>query len=427
MVRRGCVVPVNVMRQCTANSVITLYLVDSKMERHIFYLLTGLVSHQLLSGPLHGQDVSSFAVTVGQDSFVAIGSQISKRIDGQWTTVAEFTIPTVSLLLQYRPHVRSHFGFDEQTENFIDIVQDVSSTISTACEAEGRIWVGFSFYEGEGSEGYGGIGFYDPTTNKIGVLRHPALIDYSVKSMLITDTALYIQTAGHYELSSTVGNGLVIVDRNTLLAKAITPPGTPTLWDKDDPASADSFYNRPISVILNDDRFMQQEVPQFPYEILRDFKNIGLDSLMVRSARAEAAVRERAVLNARLKGRDVLTMPTQDAGWTPYGTQTGVSISAGRFDCQVNGVAFFGMWVPSHGAFFIRPNKAYPSLMHSDKNYVVATKGQVFTRDEFRLQWRITIDKLETKTESCVISGEPTDVEFFNSIIVRVELRELQE
>ena len=302
------------------------------MKVNIFTLFVFFATCHFCATPLYSQDQpESYSVTVAKDSFIVSGYRVLTKTVNQWEIVNNFTVPTVSLLLKYRPHVRSHFGFDEEKDRFIDVVEDVSSTISAVCEADGRVWVGFGFYEGEGWEGYGGIGFYDPMTNTIGVLRHPALIDYSVKSMVVTDTMLYIQTAGHYELSSSVGNGLVIINRKTLFATAIIPPGTSTLWDKDDPASADSFYNKSIPEIINDRRFTENNVAQYPAPIVASFETIGLDSLMVRTAFEERTMRERAVSSAKLLRKDMLTLPGQDGGLMVRGGQIGVELWGGSF------------------------------------------------------------------------------------------------
>lgn len=421
-----------------------MHCFDNNVKLYILLIIFG--KYYFLSDSLQAQDeVALHTATVGSDTFLASGYQISKRTNSEWKLTVNFPFPTVSLLLQYRPHVTSHFGFNEERESFVDVVQEVSSTINTVCEADGKLWVGFGFYEGEGSEGYGGIGFYDPTTSRAGVLRHPALIDCSVKSLLITDSVFYVQTVGYYELSTTVGNGLVIIDRESLLAKAMIPPGTSTLWDKDDPMSADSFYNRAIPEILKDTRFLQKDVPQFSHDVIRSFQEIGLDSFMVSSLDAEKAIRQRAVSNAKLKIQDILTMPTQDGRWSQRGGQTGVEVYAGTYtlldswggtrivqlQCPVNGVAHFSIETsygyPARATFFIKPSSAYPGLIDDDKRYIVAETGQIFIAEEFPLLLRITFDKLEAKTASCLIDGKPTDFQYFSSALVRVEVWELQE
>ncbi len=436
----GVALLLNVRRQRIATSFLEIALIAPssvcKMKSYILTLFVFFAPCDFWTTPLYSQDQpESYSVTVAKDSFIVTGYRVLAKTAGQWKTVGNFTFPTVSMLLKYRPHVRSHFGFDEGRERFIDVVQDVSSTISAVCEADGKVWVGFGFYEGEGWEGYGGIGFYDPNTNKVGVLRHPALVDCSVKSMMVTDTALCIQTVGHYELSSTVGNGLVIISRRTLFARAIVPPGTSTLWDKDDPASADSFYNKPIPEIMDDHRFVENSVPQYPPTVVATFQTLGLDSFMVRMANEERTIRERAASSAKVI-QDTLKLPRQDGGWVSRGARTGIELEAGTYyrlgpdgayymvdlACPVSGVAFFRILVtgayPFSENFGIRPSNVYPGFIDDDKRYMVVQEGESWVRETDRTRVFISIDKLETRNTSCIINGQPRGFQYFNPVIV---------
>lgn len=387
-------------------------------------------------GPLWCQDQQrTYIATIAQDSFIVVGYEISSNISGQWKTVARFTVPTVSLLLQYRPYVRNHFGFNETEKGFIDVVEDVSSTIDTAFLADGKLWVGFGFYEGEGWEGYGGIGFYDPKTKKVGVLRHPALIDYSVKAMMVTDTMLYVQTIGNYEIESTVGNGLVMINRRSLEARALVPPGTSTSRNKDDTASVAPLYNKPIPELLRDNRLVEKSVPQYVPTLAESIQAIGIDSFMIKTAHEEKATRNRAASKAKIT-EDVLKFPRPDNGWLVKGENTSVELNAGILSsfnpgCAINGITHFIIQVtgafPFSENFGIRPAYVYPGLIDDDKRYMLANEGDSWIRETSRIRLLISIDTLKTQNKSCSINGKPKNFQYFSSVVVRIEVRTLQE
>jgi hypothetical protein len=306
----------------------TLLFPLRKMNSHILTFSAFIATCSFLTANLKSQDKPpSFYVTVAQDSFVIAGYQVSMKSGDEWKPVGNFVCPTVTMLQKYRHDVRDHFGFDEEKLRFFDVVREVSSTVSSVCVGDSKIWFGFGFYEGEGWEGYGGVGFFDLTTNRFGVLRHPALIDYSVESLMITDTMIYIKTAGHYELSSSVGNGLVMLNRKTLLVRAIVPPGTPTLWDKDDPVNVGALYNRSISEILSDPQFLNKPAPQFPPATLEYCRSVGLDSFMVETQQHERAMRDAANIQARTVIDTTLTLNQISRLWAiGYGIDSGVLV-----------------------------------------------------------------------------------------------------
>lgn len=203
-------------------------------------------------------------------------------------TLAHFPKPTVELLLQYRPQIIEHFGFDEVTEEFLGELGEIESVISTAVLADNKIWVGFSFYEGEKNKGYGGIGFYDLQTGAIGVLRHPALVNHSVRDLMVTDEMIYIATIDEFELSREAGNGLVMIDRKTLQVHALTPPGTSVVWHRDGGETAALFYDKSIPEILQDHRFVPKtNIEGWNPNDLITALNLGLERYMIATAEQE--------------------------------------------------------------------------------------------------------------------------------------------
>ena len=111
-------------------------------------------------------------------------------------SVAVFPCMSKSVLLSYSPLTDTEFYHDEDP------------SIAAVCVDHERIWVGFRFYSGEGVRGVGGLGFYDLGTHQSGLLRHPALIDYSVVDLMATNDTIYAKTMDWGEGEELYGNGV---------------------------------------------------------------------------------------------------------------------------------------------------------------------------------------------------------------------------
>jgi rhodanese-related sulfurtransferase len=213
--------------------------------------------------------------------------EVFKDSLGDAIRLAHFPTPNVELLLRYRPRLVEQYGYDEDNEDFRSEIGRVESIISAAAYAGGKIWVGFSFYQGRGQQGYGGIGFYDLATGGLGVLRHPALVNHSVRDLLVTDEMIFVATIDEFELSREVGNGLVIIGRKNLQVSALVPPGTPVLWHKDGGENAALFYDKPIPEILEDGRFIYKQVEGWNPMELGTALSLGLEGYMIQTAEQE--------------------------------------------------------------------------------------------------------------------------------------------
>jgi rhodanese-related sulfurtransferase len=213
--------------------------------------------------------------------------EVFKDSLGDLISLAHFPLPTVELLLQYRPRLIEQYGYDEDNAAFRNEVGRVESIISGAALAGNKIWVGFSFYQSRGRQGYGGIGFYDFPTGEIGVLRHPALVNHSVKDLMVTEEMIFVATIDEFELSREVGNGLVMIDRKNLRVSALVPPRTPVLWHKDGGESAAFYYDKSIPEILADRRFIPKQVQGWEPVELGAALNLGLEGYMIQTAEQE--------------------------------------------------------------------------------------------------------------------------------------------
>jgi hypothetical protein len=80
--------------------------------------------------------------------------------------------------------------------------------------AGGRIWIGKSFYDGEGLTGVGGIGYFDRSTKKFTFLRIPEVVDWSVGALLVEGDTLWAALVRHPE-GATFSGGLIRHDLNS--------------------------------------------------------------------------------------------------------------------------------------------------------------------------------------------------------------------
>lgn len=399
-------------------------------------------------------------IRLGEDTFKLKGYNISRIANGKTIPLANFARPTVLMLLKYRPHVKKHFSYDEKLR-FFNIVEDVESEISAAFVAENKIWVGFSFYEGEGWEGYGGIGFYDLKSNEIGVLRHPALMDCSVKSLMVKDKRIYILTIGNYELSSTVCNGLVIIDMTNLEAKAFVPPGAGVLWDKDESNSdsAAKYYDKPISEVISDKRFITKPIKSWGKKQIEEILRIGLEQYMIKQAKQEKDMREAALSKATILVEQNVTINEKETvdkflrilnkenniTTTKYidtGTNGQIIFSPGFIKieriipgspkklCSILGIP----WVTFHfnplvgekiESPLIYPTNVIPKNI--DTLWMNAEKGKQWYMETSKYTYTIILENFEVKNAIC--SGieisylEPV----FDSITFRVQIKMLAE
>ena len=111
---------------------------------------------------------------------------------------------TNAMLKHYRADI-------DKTFNYV-----VDTTIGGTTVAEGKIWFGLNFYSGEGHEGIGGVGYFDPITQKFGLLRHPAIIDCAARSIEVTNESISVLTYSAWEYGAGDCKGVIVIDRKTL-------------------------------------------------------------------------------------------------------------------------------------------------------------------------------------------------------------------
>lgn len=230
---------------------------------------------------LYCQHNDSLKFEFKNESYFLSSYDIYKNNNGKYTNEASFPLPNIEMLLHYRPDIVNHFGYNSQKYRLFDMIEDIESFISTYTISGNKIWVGFSFYEGEGWEGYGGIGFYDVQNSEIGILRHPALVNCSIDEMKIIGSSIYIKTICNYELSSTICNGLVVLNTNTLDVFSLKPKGPSLIHHKDGGENVSDIYNRPIVELFNDTTLLRNKTKDYVESMKNKILDVGLENYMI--------------------------------------------------------------------------------------------------------------------------------------------------
>ncbi len=77
---------------------------------------------------------------------------------------------------------------------------------------DGRIWFGKTFYDGEGSTGIGGFGYFDEKEKKLQLFSPPEIADWSVSAIDVTPDAVWMALVNNGEYGGSSG-GLLRYDR----------------------------------------------------------------------------------------------------------------------------------------------------------------------------------------------------------------------
>lgn len=87
----------------------------------------------------------------------------------------------------------------------------------------GRIWFGKTFYDGEGSTGVGGFGYFDENEKKLQLFDPPEIADWSVSALDVTADAVWMALVNNGEYGGSSG-GLLRYDRHTGSARRLPLP-----------------------------------------------------------------------------------------------------------------------------------------------------------------------------------------------------------
>ena len=91
---------------------------------------------------------------------------------------------------------------------------NLNDTIGPWQREGSRIWFGKNFYDGEGTTGVGGFGYFDTAEHKILVFNPPELVDWSVSALDVTPDAIWMALVSNGEYGGWAG-GVLRYDRQT--------------------------------------------------------------------------------------------------------------------------------------------------------------------------------------------------------------------
>lgn len=86
-----------------------------------------------------------------------------------------------------------------------------------------RIWFGKTFYDGEGTTGVGGFGYFDQKEKKLQLFDPPEIADWSVSALDVTPGAVWMALVNNGEYGGSSG-GLLRYDRHTGAARRLSFP-----------------------------------------------------------------------------------------------------------------------------------------------------------------------------------------------------------
>gem|GEM_PF-6214398 len=305
--------------------------------------------------------------------------RILKIDGGRRDTVARFVDPAYSLYVKYRRYP----GWNEDGGR--DLFRRISGfhmSLGAPVVHQDKIWFGIGIYEGEGYVGYGGIGFYDPKKNQLGVLRHPALVGCSVREILFRNRKLYVATFEQNELSSSLCNGVVALDLHSFEAVSIMPPvDSNLLWHKDmATTNAERYYDKLIREILADDRFERDStVFGWGQKKQAKIKRMGLEAFMLDEYKREMEARKRAVANPVVALDTTVVYRFEDPVRLRSGLGYGLKITKSDLSDNLDPQSMVNMYINLSGWTNIIPDDDKLKGMLKSRDASLAVKGKKWT------------------------------------------------
>lgn len=126
---------------------------------------------------------------------------------------------TADSLPQLRDHSMPQSTYAEFARARPDRVKDGYTEDGTAIEESpgpyqivgSRIWFGKRFYDGEGSTGVGGLGYFDTATSRYTLLPVPQMADWSTSAILVDGIDVWAALVGYPE-GEAYGGGVIHYD-----------------------------------------------------------------------------------------------------------------------------------------------------------------------------------------------------------------------
>jgi hypothetical protein len=162
------------------------------------------------------------SVKIRETAFVSCGDEVSQTIVAQLGPPGNLPDPILHPLSDsYRSPVPERLPqstYDQFAQARPQRVRDGYSRASTIDERVGghqvvgdRIWFGKAFYDGEGTTGVGGLGYFDTRSKQFTIFSIPELADWSVSALYVEDDAVWAGLVNHPEGAGRSG-GLIRYD-----------------------------------------------------------------------------------------------------------------------------------------------------------------------------------------------------------------------
>ncbi len=100
---------------------------------------------------------------------------------------------------------------------------ELAEAIGAWQREDGKIWFGKTFYDGEGSTGVGGFGYFDQKEKKLQMFDPAEMADWSVSALDVTADAVWMALVSNGEYGGSSG-GLLRYDRHTSTARRLPLP-----------------------------------------------------------------------------------------------------------------------------------------------------------------------------------------------------------
>jgi len=100
---------------------------------------------------------------------------------------------------------------------------EIEESIGPWQREDGKIWFGKTFYDGEGSTGVGGFGYFDEKEKKLQLFHPTEIADWSVSALDVTPDAVWMALVNNGEYGGSSG-GLLRYDRHTSAARRFPLP-----------------------------------------------------------------------------------------------------------------------------------------------------------------------------------------------------------
>ncbi|MBN8732843.1 MAG: hypothetical protein J0L64_20065 [Acidobacteria bacterium] len=111
-------------------------------------------------------------------------------------------------------------------DGYVQASTKLEEVVGPRVEAEGLVWFGKAFYDGEGHTGVGGFGYYDRAARRYTLFAPAELAPWSVSAIAVTPEAVWLGLVHNGEWGAS-GGGLLRYDRASGTARRFASPDIP--------------------------------------------------------------------------------------------------------------------------------------------------------------------------------------------------------